>query len=141
MVFETIIYSVEEDLASIILNRPEVSNGFNIPMCQEILAALEDAEKNEEVKFIILSDRRENLFSWWRLSEMKRAVDADDIESLVLIAELVNTISKKIKQSPKPVIMVADGAVAGAAANIAVAVDFVLLVIVLNLSKPLLGLV
>ena len=58
------------------------------------------------------------------LSEMKRAVDADDIESLVLIAELVNTISKKIKQLPKPVIMVADGAVAGAAANIAVAVDF-----------------
>ena len=45
---------------------------------------------------------------------MKRAVDADDIESLVLIAELVNTISKKIKQLPKPVIMVADGAVAGA---------------------------
>lgn len=31
---------------------------------------------------------------------MKRAVDADDIESLVLIAELVNTISKKIKQLP-----------------------------------------
>ena len=57
---------------------------------------------------------------------------------LVLIAELVNTISKKIQQLPKPVIMMADGAVAGAAANIAVAVDFVLLVIVLNLSKPLL---
>ena len=72
---------------------------------------------------------------------MKRAVDADDIESLVLIAELVNTISKKIKQLPKPVIMMADGAVAGAATNIAVAVDFLLLVIVLNLSKPLLGLV
>ena len=30
MVFETIIYSVEDDLASIILNRPEVSNGFNV---------------------------------------------------------------------------------------------------------------
>ena len=51
--FETILYSVENDLASISLNRSEVSNGFNIPMCQEILAALEDAE-------------RENLFSWWR---------------------------------------------------------------------------
>jgi len=94
VMFETILYSVENDLATISLNRPEVSNGFNIPMCQEILAALEDAEKNEEVKFIIL------------------------------FAELVNTISKKIKQLPKPVIMVADGAVAGAAANIAVAVDF-----------------
>ncbi len=29
---------------------------------------------------------------------MKRAVDADDIESLVLIAGVVNTISKKIKR-------------------------------------------
>ena len=41
--FETILYSIENDLASISLNRPEVSNGFNIPMCQEILAALEDS--------------------------------------------------------------------------------------------------
>ena len=32
--FETILYSVENDLATISLNRPEVSNGFNIPMCQ-----------------------------------------------------------------------------------------------------------
>ena len=100
MVFETIIFSVEEDLASIILNRPEVSNGFNIPMCQEILAALEDAEKNEEVKFIILSAGGKIFSVGGDLSEMKRAVDADDIESLVLIAELVNTISKKIKQLP-----------------------------------------
>ena len=109
--FETILYSVENDLATISLNRPEVSNGFNIPMCQEILAALEDAETNEEVKFIILSAEGKIFSVGGDLSEMKRAVDADDIESLVLIAELVNTISKKIKQLPKPVIMVADGAV------------------------------
>ena len=57
--FETILYSVENDLATISLNRPEVSNGFNIPMCQEILAALEDAETKEEVS------RRKNFFSWW----------------------------------------------------------------------------
>ena len=95
--FETILYSVENDLATISLNRPEVSNGFNIPMCQEILAALEDAEKNEEVKFIILSAEGKIFSVGGDLSEMKRAVDADDIESLVLI---------------------------GAAANIAVAVDF-----------------
>ena len=65
-------------------------------MCQEILAALEDAEKNEEVKFIILSAEGKIFSVGGDLSEMKRAVDADDIESLVLIAELVNTISKKI---------------------------------------------
>ena len=88
MVFETIIYSVEEDLASIILNRPEVSKGFNIPMCQEILEALELAEKNPDVRFILF-----------------KAVG-------------------KVFSVPKPVIMVADGAVAGATANMAVAADF-----------------
>ena len=55
--FETILYSVENDLATISLNRPEVSNGFNIPMCQEILVALEDAEKNEEVKSLFYQQK------------------------------------------------------------------------------------
>ena len=58
-------------------------------------------KKNEEVKFIILSAEGKIFSVGGDLSEMKRAVDADDIESLVLIAELVNTISKKIKQLPK----------------------------------------
>lgn len=57
---------------------------------------------------------------------MKRAVDEDDIPSLTKIAELVNTISYKIKQIAKPVLMEVDGAVAGAAANMAVAADFCL---------------
>ena len=48
---------------------------------REILAALEDAEKNEEVKFIILSAEGKILSVGGDLSEMKRAVDADDIES------------------------------------------------------------
>ena len=52
--FETILYSVENDLATISLNRPEVSNGFNIPMCQEILEALELAEKNADVRFYFI---------------------------------------------------------------------------------------
>ncbi len=49
------------------------------------------------------------------LVEMKRAVDDDDIASLVKIAELVNDISFAMKKLSKVVIMVTDGAVAGAA--------------------------
>ena len=71
------------------------------------------------------------------LVEMKRAVDEDDIASLTQIAELVNTISYKIKQIPKPVIMEVDGAVAGAAANMALAVDSVLLLTKLNSFRHL----
>ena len=36
MAYETILYSVEEGVATLTLNRPEVQNGFNIPVCDEL---------------------------------------------------------------------------------------------------------
>lgn len=124
MQFDTILYNVSEGLATITLNRPEVSNGFNIPMCEEILAALTAAEQDEQVKFVLLKAEGKVFSVGGDLVEMKRAVDEDDIQSLVKIAELVNEISYAMKRLPKPVIMAVDGAVAGAAANMAVAADF-----------------
>ena len=32
MAYETILYSVEDGVATLTLNRPEVQNGFNIPV-------------------------------------------------------------------------------------------------------------
>ena len=119
-----IIFQIQDDLATITLNRPDVANGFHIPMCEEILEALELAEKDASVSFILINAMGKVFSVGGDLVEMKRAVDEDDIDSLARIAELVNTISYKIKQIPKPIIMEVDGAVAGAAANMALAVDF-----------------
>ena len=121
-----ILYQIVDDLAIITLNRPEVANGFHIPMCEEILEALTLAEQDQAVQFILINANGKVFSVGGDLVEMKRAVDEDDIPSLNKIAELVNTISFKIKQIPKPVLMEVDGAVAGAAANMAVAVDFCL---------------
>ena len=38
MAYETILYSVEEGVATLTLNRPEVQNGFNIPVCDETVS-------------------------------------------------------------------------------------------------------
>ena len=119
-----IIFQIQDDLATITLNRPDVANGFHIPMCEEILEALELAEKDASVSFILINAMGKVFSVGGDLVEMKRAVDEDDIDSLARIAELVNTISYKIKQIPKPIVMEVDGAVAGAAANMALAVDF-----------------
>ncbi|KXT77291.1 enoyl-CoA hydratase [Streptococcus sp. DD13] len=124
--YQTIRYEVKQEIATLTLNRPEVANGFNIPMCQEILDALDRTEKNKEIRFLTIQAEGPVFSVGGDLVEMKRAVDADDIESLVRIAELVNDISFAIKRMPKVVIMLTEGAVAGAAANMAVAADFVL---------------
>lgn len=124
MNFQHLIYTVNDGIAKLTFNRPLVSNGFNIPFCQEILAVLDEVEANQQVQLLIV-DAVGKVFSvGGDLAEMQRAVDEDDIDSLVKIAELVNVISFRLKKLPKPVIMSVDGAVAGAAFNMVVAADF-----------------
>ncbi|HEL1118331.1 enoyl-CoA hydratase [Streptococcus equi] len=124
MTFQNIIFELEEDLAILTLNRPEVSNGFNIPACQEILEAIRLVKDNPSLRFLVIKAKGKVFSVGGDLVEMQNAVERDDVQSLVKIAELVQDISFAIKQLPKPVILCADGAVAGAAFNIALAVDF-----------------
>ena len=126
MAYQTIRYEVIDSIAILTLDRPDVSNGFNIPMCEEILNAIQHAENDETVKILQIQAEGSVFSVGGDLVEMKRAVDEDDIGSLVKIAELVNNISFALKKIPKIVLMVTDGAVAGAAANMAVAADFVI---------------
>lgn len=126
MAYQTIRYEVIDSIAILTLDRPDVSNGFNIPMCEEILNAIQLAENDETVKILKIQAEGSVFSVGGDLVEMKRAVDEDDIGSLVKIAELVNDISFALKKIPKIVLMVTDGAVAGAAANMAVAADFVI---------------
>ena len=55
MAYETILYSVEDEVATLTLNRPEVQNGFNIPVCDEIMAAIEEAKQDASVKFLVIN--------------------------------------------------------------------------------------
>ncbi|AGM99505.1 enoyl-CoA hydratase [Streptococcus iniae] len=124
MDYQHIIFEKNNDLAILTLNRPHVSNGFNIPICLEILEAIEKVEKDAGLRFLVIKAVGKLFSVGGDLVEMQNAVDNDNIESLVKIAELVQDISLAIKKLPKPVILCADGAVAGAAFNIALAVDF-----------------
>ena len=126
MAYTTVKYQSQGEIASLSLNRPEVANGFNIPMCQEIIQVLDRVATDPKVMILKIEAAGKIFSVGGDLVEMKRAVDEDDIDSLVAIAELVNDISYKIKRLGKVVVMVVDGAVAGAAANMAVACDFVL---------------
>ena len=124
MTFETILYAVADKVATITFNRPEVQNGFNIPMCHEILKALEAARDDASVRVIVFKAEGKVFSVGGDLVEMKRAVEENDQASLVAIAELVMQISLTMKKTPKPIVMVTDGAVAGAAFNMVLAADF-----------------
>ena len=49
MDYKGILYTVENKIATITFNRPEVQNGFNVDMCKEILDAIERSEAKRYV--------------------------------------------------------------------------------------------
>ena len=86
MSFKYITYDVEDEVARLTLNRPEVSNGFNIPICEEILSALDMAANDEAVRILTFAANGKVFSVGGDLVEMERAVAADDVQSLVRIA-------------------------------------------------------
>lgn len=124
MTFERILYEVLDGVAHLTLNQPEISNGFNVPTCDEILDALAQAEADSAVRILLIKATGKVFSVGGDLAEMQRAVEEDDIPSLGRIAEQVNEIAYDLKRLPKPVVMSVDGPVAGAAFNLVLASDF-----------------
>jgi len=55
MRYEQIIYTVEESIATITLNRPEVLNAWTPLMMQEVLQALDAADNDDSVRVVIVT--------------------------------------------------------------------------------------
>jgi enoyl-CoA hydratase/carnithine racemase len=55
MDYETIIYEKRDGIADLIFNRPEKLNAISFQVVRECLAALEDAEADEDVGVVIIS--------------------------------------------------------------------------------------
>ena len=55
MAYETIIVEVEDHICVVTLNRPDALNALNEALLSELSDALEDAQKNEKVRCIILT--------------------------------------------------------------------------------------
>ncbi|MBF0700018.1 enoyl-CoA hydratase/isomerase family protein [Streptococcus danieliae] len=118
MTYYGILMEKTDGLAKLTLNRPEVANRFNVPMCDSILAALADVAQDQSLKALVIEAVGKVFSVGGDLVQMKEAVDNENIESLVRIAEQVNEISLALKALGIPVIMVVDGPVAGAAFNL-----------------------
>lgn len=116
----TILYTITGNILSITLNRPESYNALNEAMKKELHEAFKQAEKDENVRCIILSGAGEKAFcSGQDLKEhsgSKRSLK----ESL---EKSYNPLIRKIRTIEKPIIGMINGVAAGAGVSIALACD------------------
>ena len=115
--------NIENKVATITLNRPEVFNSFNREMALSLQSTLDDCEKNSNVRAIVLTGNGKAFCAGQDLKEVTTPELNPGFKKI--LEEHYNPIILKIRQIEKPVIAAVNGVAAGAGANIALACDVV----------------
>lgn len=117
-----LIISKENGVATLKLNRPEVFNSFNQKMAFDLQKALDDCEKDETIRCIVISGEGEAFCAGQDLAE---ATDPNGPELKSIVKDHYNPIIVRLRNIEKPIIAAVNGVAAGAGANIALACDIV----------------
>ncbi|MEM5565981.1 enoyl-CoA hydratase-related protein [Psychroserpens sp. AS72] len=114
---------IENKVAYITLNRPEVFNSFNREMALSLQSILDDCETNTDVRAIVLTG---NGKAFCAGQDLKEVTDPDLNPGFKkILEEHYNPIITRIRNIKKPVIAAVNGVAAGAGANITLACDIV----------------
>ncbi len=119
----SILLKIENKIAYITLNRPEVFNSFNREMALSLQSVLDDCEKNSEVRAIVLTGSGKAFCAGQDLKEVTSPELNPGFKKI--LEEHYNPIITRIRSIKKPIIGAINGVAAGAGANIALACDVV----------------
>ncbi|WP_353780131.1 enoyl-CoA hydratase-related protein [Winogradskyella sp. 3972H.M.0a.05] len=114
---------IENNIAYITLNRPEVFNSFNREMALRLIDTIESCKTNEDVRAIVLTGNGKAFCAGQDLKEVTSPELNPGFKKI--LEEHYNPIIKQIRTIEKPVIAAVNGVAAGAGANIALACDVI----------------
>ena len=116
----SILYSIQQGVATITLNRPEKFNAFNREMALLLQARLNEAGNDKGVRCVYLTGAGKAFCAGQDLAEV---VDPDGPGMDKILSEHFNPIISLIRNLNKPVVAAVNGIAAGAGANIALCCD------------------
>jgi 2-(1,2-epoxy-1,2-dihydrophenyl)acetyl-CoA isomerase len=120
----SILLKIENQIAFINLNRPEVFNSFNREMALRMQATLDDCNTNANVRAIVITGNGKAFCAGQDIGEITNPELNPGFRKI--LDDHYNPIIKKIRSIEKPIIGAINGVAAGAGANIALACDIVL---------------
>lgn len=122
MSFEAIIYEVKDGVAYITLNRPDVFNAFNDQQSFELQDALKQADRDKDVRVLVLSGAGKAFCSGQDLKAISGSKNRSLSDSLY---KRYNPIIRSMRNMPKPIIARLNGVAAGAGCSLALACDMI----------------
>jgi len=114
---------IDNNVAWISLNRPEVFNSFNREMALQLQTTLDDCNSNANVRALVITGNGKAFCAGQDLKEVTNPELNPGFRKI--LEEHYNPIIQKIRNIEKPIIAAVNGVAAGAGANIALACDIV----------------
>ena len=118
MPYETILLDVDDSVATLTLNRPEVRNAINLAMVEEIHDALSELGRREDVLALVITGAGGKAFAAGAdIAELLERTHEDALRS-------INTaLFKRVEDFPRPTIAAIRGFALGGGCELALACD------------------
>jgi 2-(1,2-epoxy-1,2-dihydrophenyl)acetyl-CoA isomerase len=126
MNYETLRIIVKEKIATILLNRPERLNSFDMKLGYELYEVLQDVAKNPEIQVVVLRGTGKGFCGGGDVKEMHAA--SDKSRFLRDLTRAIHRCVIEIRTMEKPVIAAVNGAAFGAGLSLALACDMIIAV-------------
>lgn len=123
MVLKCTLYQKKDSIAWVTLNRPQVLNALNKKLWREIYENLDQAEKDEEVRAIIITGAGRAFSAGDDIKEVANLKTREEVKSFFL--NFAAPTIMQIIQLPKPIIAAVNGLAYGGGCEIAMLCDLV----------------
>lgn len=117
--YETIRYEVSDAVAVLTMNRPDKFNAFTERMNREITDALKQAQKDPEVRCILLTGAGRAFNAGQDLGEVREG----NVDFGGFLRDRYNPMILQFQKTEKPIVAAINGVAAGAGLSVALACD------------------
>lgn len=125
MHYETVLFSIEEGIARLVLNRPSKLNSFSETMHHEIADVMHVlAQADNGVRVLLITGAGRAFCAGQDLSEGQMS-GGSAVDLGITVARYYEPLVRNLRALPIPVIAAVNGVAAGAGANFALACDIV----------------
>lgn len=118
-------YTVDDGVAKIVLNRPEVLNSLNGLMARQLVASFRQAESDGTVHAVWMAGKGRAFCAGQDLEEVAESHGGAALDLSEVLRQRYNPLIRAIRDLGKPSVCAVQGPAAGAGANLAFACDIV----------------
>lgn len=126
MSYESILFTINDGVAVLTLNRPDRLNSFTQAMHGEVRDALDKLQADKSVRVLVLTGAGRGFCAGQDLADRAVSPGAPGVDLGESVEKFYAPLVMTLRSLPMPVICAVNGVAAGAGANLALACDIVL---------------